>query len=298
MERPPKNLLLARHGRADGNEMRSLLEAGREDLLTDALLARNMEDHPLTRLGENQADRTGNYLAQCILRFGHIAIDHYITSPHVRTRQTAGHIGKSIEAYFDERQKIGVKNPITSPIVWEVDRRLREQQWTGNLDRSAPPDRTSPLYSLRNHVESRIDTAERYRLFLESRKQQLAGKTALLVVHGHLMAAAQVVHECEGMPDSEAWEVSEARSIANCNIIHYTSEEPETGEQTDRIRWVRAIVPHEFRGGSNFGWREIEYPKVYSSDDLLAQTAQYERLIAEEHCGLEPIGASQDALLS
>ncbi len=78
---------------------------------------------------------------------------------------------------------------------------------------------------------------------------------------------------------NEEWEAMDgdpSEKIHNCQVVHYTRLEPETGEQADYMRWMRSVNA----GGGETGagiWRESSR-KLLSNDELLRQVEQLPRL--------------------
>lgn len=269
MEHPaPEHLLLVRHGRSEVNELQTLFEEGENQELLVALTQRHSEEHILTPEGRWHAQSAGQWLVRQLIEVEGIVPTEFFSSPLHRPMQTAGIIGTEIETRTAQA------------IKWHIDRLLREQQ-IGAKGQIEIVDHSHPLYARDLLGESTADAITRFELFMHQRKQQLAGKVGLLVVHGHLIGAAHIALEQRGHTDQAAYEAFKSRSIANCNIVHYTSVNPVTQEPTDRLQWVRGIVPYETEKGSHFAWTHIPAAPTFSSADLLDHCSQYEPLLPE-----------------
>jgi len=60
--------------------------------------------------------------------------------------------------------------------------------------------------------------------------------------------------------------------VHNCEIMHYTRRNPESGTIGDHANWMRRIRPNESPVWKT-GWQKIERPK-YSNAELLDIVAQ------------------------
>lgn len=279
MNRHPEHLLLARHGRAEHNEIKKFMNDENIGQLPPEVLAREVEYHPLTAEGVEQARALGRWLSQVLVTQEGLRPNRYYVSPTARTLQTAGYASQILEA----------DHPDLS-IGWIQDRRLRETH-KGNIEQlrklpgydiSQEPQiilPTSELYRRTDGGESIYETMERWSGFRNARRHELSGAIGLVVTHGYFMGAVELAMEADGMADHEALELFHSRSPANCNIVHYSNVEPETGEVADSLRWVRAVLPYESPKGFEFNWREIGSPAVFSSAELLEAGNRYERLI-------------------
>ncbi len=275
-----KHLILARHGRADHNELKYFLNEDLIDHVPRELLEREAERQPLTDLGKMQAQALGEWVSKQLIDEEGILPDHYYVSPLPRAEQTAGYVGLAIEA----------DHPNTD-VRWVRDRNLREQQ-RGDLELSAklpgvtverPPAvmPTSWMYRRFDGGESPSEAIERWHNYRHRRVDELAGNTALIILHGALMGAIELAIEGAGLSDDEAEQLFRLQKPANCNVVHYSSVEPETGEIADRLRWVRALVPYETDDGYSFDWREIDTAAKASSAELIKSNEKYESLIPD-----------------
>ena len=282
MNRQAEHLILARHGRAEHNEVKRFLKPDTFEHLPPEVLARAVEHHPLTLEGVEQAKSLGSWLSRQLIDTDGIVPNRFFVSPTVRTMQTAGYATQVLEA---DHPDLSIK--------WTIDRNLRETH-KGNLeqlrklpdyDASTEPLTMLPASDLYRKVddgESIFDTMRRWEVFRETREAQLSGQIGLVVTHGYFMGAVELAMEADGMHDQEAMELFSARSPGNCNVVHYSNVEPETGEVADSLRWVRAAMPYETSKGFSFDWREIGSPAVYSSAELLTTANQFERLISPD----------------
>lgn len=279
MTRHAEHLILARHGRAEHNEIKHFMTEERLASLPEAVLAREVDHHPLTEEGVEQAKALGAWVADHLIAQEGTVPNRFYVSPTTRTMQTAGYTGLAIEAAHP-----------SVPVQWIRDRNLRETH-RGNIeqlrrlpgyDRSAEPQLILPpneLYRREDGGESLQETIERWNAFRQQRRLELSGSIGLIVTHGYFMGGVELAMEADGMDDADALALFHERSPANCNVVQYTNVEPETGDVADAIRWVRAVVPYETDKGFSFEWREIGRTCVSSSAELIEAGNRYERLI-------------------
>lgn len=264
----PRDLVFVRHGESEGNVARRSERNGDSRLFTPEFRATPGHRWNLTGHGRQQAGCAGEFILQ---RFGQDAFDRYYFSPYARPRQTAAYLGR-----------------IASPhALWSMDRRLRERDW-GDLDNmpfqeyaarypeNAARKNSASLYWAPVGGESIADVSNRFRDFLDTLHRECSGKRVLVVCHGEKMWIARLV--LEYMSD-EAWTASESdktQRIANADVLHYTSVNPETGDSDKHLHWVShshtwtrdadgGIVP-AYQPGP---WQYFEKP-LYSNEQLLA----------------------------
>lgn len=275
----PQDLILIRHGRSEANELKHFFNPDRSHFITDEILDRHAEVHPLTAAGIDQAKAVGNWIATELMIVERVIPTRFYTSPLVRTEQTAGHLGMAIEAHHPDMQ-----------IEWVRDRNLREQQ-RGDIERmsslpgfdSKQAERiispTADIYRRSEGGESLYDTIERWETFRTRRVKELAGHVGIIVTHGYFMGAVQLAMEHNGTHDYHAWQQFDDRSVGNGNILHYSRRDPETGELADEIRWVRAIMPYDTEHGIRFDWREIAVTERPTSQQLVEANERFNQLL-------------------
>ncbi len=282
MTHKPEHLILARHGRAEHNEIKRYMNDAMYDSLPPEVLEREVEHHPLTPEGILQAKALGHWIAKTLIEVEGLAPNRFYVSPTARTMQTAGYASRVIEAH-----QPGLK------MRWVQDRNLRETH-KGNLeqlrrlpdyDPSGEPRvilPTSELYRRTDGGESIYETMTRWDMFRHKRREELSGAVGLKVTHGYFMGAVELAMEAEGINDHDALELFKDRSPDNCNVVHYTNVEPETGEVADTLRWVRAVVPYQTSKGYTFDWKDIGPPTAFSSDQLLEAGNRYDQLLEHD----------------
>lgn len=132
--------------------------------------------------------------------------------------------------------------------LWQGDTRLNErnrgevrglkaEQHRQRYPASYQQMQTDPLHWLPPGGESILDVAERWRSFYHDIKDM---ESALIVGHRDQMWAA--MQPLEHLSESELLAVN-TDDIHNAQIIHYTSLDPETGQETGQLQWKRSIDP-------------------------------------------------------
>lgn len=266
----PIDLVLVRHGESEGNLAKDRAEAGDTEGFTQEFLDRHSSQFRLTSSGVAQAQAAGAWLkANGFARF-----DRYYASEYVRAFETAGHLG--LDLLPDQR--------------WFLDFFLRERDY-GQFDVMPYADRGKKFPGHVKHKErdgffwkppsgeSMADVALRLGRLLDTLHRECSDKRVVVVCHGETMWAMRV--RLERMTQSRFAQLdgSEAAHdrIHNCQIIHYTRRDPETGAMGRRYDWMRSICPWNEKLSSNV-WTRIERP-VYTNQDLLALAESKTRLI-------------------
>jgi broad specificity phosphatase PhoE len=251
----PNNIIFVRHGHSEGNLATELEKRGDDSMFTPDFRERPGHRWKLTPDGEQQARTAGEWIKT---NFGTDFFRYYV-STYIRTRQTAG--------------LLNLPNA-----QWMMDRRFREREW-GDID-SLPlkefklkyPDneqskRINGLYWRPPGGESIADVGMRVRSVLETFSRECEGQDVLVVTHGEFMWAIRAY--VEYMTDEE-WVKADkvpSQKIHNTQIFHYSRIDPETGQQSIHLKWVRRICPSV--KGSDTGWIKIT-PRKYTNEQLLA----------------------------
>jgi NAD+ kinase len=256
----PVDLVLLRHGQSEGNAARRRSETGDHSAFTPEFLARHSAAFRLTEKGRAQAAATGEWIRRNCFQDG-AGFDRYITSEYIRAMETS--------ALLD-----------LPGAEWFTDFYLTERDW-GDLEHCPLPERESKFgAALRRRIgepffwkppngESFAELCLRIDRFLHTLHRECAGKRVLAVCHGEVMRGFQV--RIERMSQSRFRQVvlspRDEDRIHNCQIIHYTRRDPETGALVPHADWVRCVRPAEVPFWTT-GWRRISRPR-YSNQDLL-----------------------------
>lgn len=240
----PLNLYVIRHGQSEANVIIEAGKRGDMSLFTEENVTVPDRSWRLTPTGVEQARAIGEWV-----RGEQPAFDRYITSPFIRTRETAGNLGLP-----DAR--------------WQEMRVVRERSWgeisTMGMDafeeqypNNAMFKRTDPLYWRPPAGESIADVAEnRVHNLLSNLRRDSAGEgvqdAVVVVSHGDFMGALRLC--VEDLTDERYLEMERDKTgtIRNCQCLHYTRKDPRTGRISDRLSWGRVAVPV---ADGNGGWK-------------------------------------------
>ncbi|ELR21178.1 phosphoglycerate mutase family domain containing protein [Acanthamoeba castellanii str. Neff] len=204
---------------------------------------RHTSKYRLTDLGRKQASLAGDYIRKYISK----KFDRYYCSEYIRAMETASLLG------LDGAQ-------------WFCDFYLRERD-KGLL---------GGVSDLQRKEE------EHYRSVMAHQERGMtscSGFKVVMVCHGNIMRAFRV--RIERMSQRKFRENEESTDdrdkIWNCQIIHYTRRDPETGIVAPNFYWVRSICPWDTSLSWNV-WQPIHRP-TYSNEDLAAEVGLVPQLI-------------------
>ncbi len=267
----PLHLMIVRHGRSEQNEAKDAAEHGDPSHYTPEFIARNSLKVRLTDEGREQAIAAGEWLRAN--GFSHF--DRYEVSEAVRAKETAALLG-------------------LPEALWRKELYLREMEY-GKYDAYLPDD-NDPRYVATMQVRRERDgylwrptNGESLAGLSESRlgrwtdmlHRECGDMRVIAVCHGGVMRALRVRYERMSLQDYDAWEAAEDKDpserIANCQILHYTRQDPETGLVRPSFGWVRSICPWDEKR-SWPGWRKIVRRK-YTNEELLAEVQAQPRLV-------------------
>ena len=263
----PINLVLVRHGESEGNVAVEHSKKGDSSLFTDVFKQRHSSEWRLSDTGVKQAICAGKWIKKNIPFTG----DDFYTSAYLRARETA--------ALLD-----------LPGAQWKIDDKLRERD-RGAMDvlshdergaykKEIERKRLDPFHYRFPSGESIADTVMRMRNgFMSTAHRQLSDKNVFCVCHGEVMWAFRF--PLEYMLPEEYNELDRSKHphhhIHNCQIIWYSRQNPENGQLSPTIRWVRSVCPWDMALSSN-DWHEI-IPRKYTNAQLLAQVKQTPRII-------------------
>jgi NAD+ kinase len=239
----PLDLVLVRHGESEGNVAFGHSRRGDSRHFTPEFLSRHSSRWRLTPRGEEQARAAGDWLRRHVSH----AFDRYYTSEYLRSIETAALMG------FDDA-------------TWFCEFYLRERDW-GVFD----------LMSFQERRERYADDMRRRELdtfFWAPPNGESMATLCLRIV----MWAFRV--RLERMSQERYRELDQSREAAvklhNCQVLHYTRRDPESGATSPHLDWVRSVCPW---GASlcDPSWQRI-HRRSYSSAELLAVARRIERL--------------------
>lgn len=263
----PIDLILVRHGESEGNAANKRDRAGDSSLMSSKHLTRHNSEWRLTDAGRKQAKAAGEWIRKNIPG----KFDMYLVSPYARAKETAG-LMKLIDA------------------KWEVDPYLVERD-NGDLDgltseekkrtyhRSLAVRALNEFYWRPPNGETRLDAGLRWDRILQSLQMKHSDHRVIIVAHETLIEAALIRRLHLTVEDFCKWkeENDPKTKIHNCQIIHFTRRNPETGEVIPSVRWYRSICPWNIKISPG-KWQEIE-KKLFTNNDLLESIEKLPRII-------------------
>lgn len=265
----PHDFVLVRHGQSEGNAANARSRKGDNRDFNELYTNRHSSQWRLTDQGREQAHLAGLWIMK------NIGTDffRYYASEYLRAMETA--------ALLDMPNA-----------NWYVDFYLRERDW-GSLDLMTDESRRQKFadelsrreidsfYWCPPGGESMAHLCRRIDRILGTMHRECANKKVIIVCHGEVMWAFRV--RLERMLQSRFKELDSSKHpfdhIHNCQVLHYTRVNPETGEISPHMNWMRSVCPSDLSLSRN-EWEKIERRK-FNNDDLLAEVLKYPRLIAE-----------------
>lgn len=269
----PNHLVLVRHGLSEGNFARDRAKEGDPSYFDNGFRERPGHEWRLMPEGVEQARRAGLWIQENIIAtYGLPGFDRYFFSPHRRTRETAANLE-------------------LPDAEWRLNRMLRERSWGEIEDLSreehkeiyprnyawqqrdkmnwAPPGGESVVQISDGRVREFFDTLHRDH-------DQKEVNSAIAVTHGEWIWGARLALEYMSNEDWETADDDPYEKIHNCQVVHYTRVDPESGEMASYLKWMRSVKAGEGEQGPGV-WRESARA-VLSNEELLSQAEQLPRL--------------------
>jgi broad specificity phosphatase PhoE len=264
----PEDLYLVRHGESEGNLVNARSRQGDDSLFTPEHLGRHSFEWHLTDRGIEQAKAAGAFLR----REARLPFDVCLTSEYVRAMETAAYLG--------------IPDAQWHPYLYLRERSLGEletlphHEKTERFGVSLEMRKRYPYLWRARQGEAFEDLSLKWDRIQQILHRKYAMQRALIVTHeGVLWEARHLIerlpiHEMDRLLGSD----NPQDRIHNCQIIHYTRRDPETGRLSEHLDWVRSLCPWDMSLSSN-EWQRIER-KVYSNAELLEMASRYPRLFA------------------
>jgi broad specificity phosphatase PhoE len=264
----PNNLVLIRHGQSEANLMQKASKEGDSSFYTEENMLYTDSSWRLTELGVLQAEAAGRWISENIGNH----FDRYVTSPFIRTRETAAHLNLP-NARWQENRIIRERS-------WGEINAMSRQKFAEDYPFNEIFKNKDPLYWKPPAGESIADVAEnRVTNLLSSLHRENSGQNVLLVSHGEFIRAVRLVLERWSDEDFFDFEFDEDYKIHNCMIFHYTRVDPETGEVSSKIRWLKTAYPRMTESGSmemvESDW--LNFDKRYLSNKQLLELAEAQK---------------------
>ena len=268
----PINLFLVRHGESEGNIANRFSYNGDASAFTEQFKSRPISDWRLTDKGIMQAKAAGAWL-YCNVISDLLPFDRLYTSYYVRAMETS--------IYLDLEGD------------WFPEVYLRERGW-GELDNMSMQERNEKYATemkRRKHDgifwapaggESLADVCLRADRVLTTWHREASNLDLLATCHGEMMRGFEL--RIERPPLDRFVEKinsdNEHDKIHNCQIIHYTRRNPETGDLAPYVTHVRSVCPWDLTKSSN-DWRPIVRQR-YTKDFLIDFVNKHPRMLGSD----------------
>jgi NAD+ kinase len=265
----PLDLVFVRHGQSEGNAAKRLSEKG-DDTGYALLKERHNRSYRLSKKGQGQATIAGKWLREEFFADGE-GFDRYITSEYTRAMETS--------ALLD-----------LPNATWYRNFYLTERDW-GELDsfpEGAKEERFGDVLRMRSiepffwrppNGESFAELCLRLDRVLQTLHRECSDMRVIVVCHAEVMLAFRVLIERMSQQRFKELRLSSNKEdkIHNCEVLHYTRRDPQTGAIADHANWMRRVRPNESPVWDT-GWQKIERPR-YSNEDLLNIVAESPNVI-------------------
>jgi NAD+ kinase len=254
----PLDLVLVRHGESEGNVAFDLSRQGDPRHFTEEFMARHGSQWRLTIKGVEQAECAGAWLRQYLAP----NFDRYYTSEYLRSMETAAHLGFTdaqwlCEFYLRERD-------------WGIFSSMSHQERRQHYGEDLKRRKLDAFFWAPPNGESMADLCLRIDRILDTLHRECSDKRVLIVSHGEVMWAFRV--RLERMSQARYRELDSSPDprlkIHNCQILHYTRRDPQSGLVAPRLNWMRSICPTD-SSLCDPAWEPI-HRRMYSSAELLA----------------------------
>lgn len=258
----PLRLVLIRHGESEANLVSRAVKRGSLPGFPQKFIETPDREFRLSALGREQALLTGPWLARQYPR----GFDVIYASDHIRARETAALVCKS--AGWEKA-------------LIRIDPQLGERPWGrfAELEKSEREEilalrRRDPLHAPMPEGELLLQTRLRTRLLLERAAREFGGQRVLVFSHGEYIEAiwAETAHMTT--EEQARFFEDEAGKIRNCQVVEFSSEDPENTQSDGKLRWVRSSCPSN---GGDGDWRAIT-PRRFTPDELLRLVESYPHL--------------------
>jgi len=234
---------------------------------------RHTSKYRLTDLGRQQAVVAGKWIKENIGS----NFDKYLCSEYARARETAGLLGLpgakwDIEFYLRERDR-GVLQHLSKK---EVSSTYAEELKRSELDQ---------FYWAAPGGESIANSCLRCDRVMSHLSQKCSGFKVIIVCHGNIMLAFKI--RLERMKQSSFHKLlsDPSQKLYNCQIVHYTRRNPETGEVHPSYNWVRSVCPWD-DSLTKPEWKTIQ-PLTFTNEQLLASVENIQQIVNNPKYELE-----------
>ena len=263
----PLDLVLVRHGESEGNAANRRSRRGNHKEFTDEFSSRHSQSFRLTDKGIQQAKITGAWLRDELK----MTFDRHYCSEYLRAMETAGLLdipdsGWYPNSYLRERD-------------WGDLDNMRDDARAGRFAEALEKRKVDSYFWSPPNGESMAHLCLRIDRVLDTLHRECSDKRVIIVCHGEVMWAFRV--RLERMMQDRWQELDNSKKpfdkIHNCQILHYTRQNPKTDRRAPHANWMRSVNPGDLSKSSNI-WMPIVRPKL-SSAELLTYVERQERMV-------------------
>jgi broad specificity phosphatase PhoE len=264
----PEDLLIVRHGKSEGNLVNEHSRQGDNALLTPEHINRHESEWHLVEEGVCQARAAGELIRR---EFSGL-LDFHLVSEYVRALETAAHLGLRdarwyVEPYLRERGFGDMEGLSHAEKAEQHGERLRRR------DRN-------PYWWRAINGESLDDLALKWDRVQQILHRKYSMQRGVVVAHEGVLWVARLRIERLTVTELNRLLTSTDPKdrFHNGHVLHYTRRNPETGQLSAHLDWVRSICPWDMSRSTN-EWRKIER-RTFTSEELLEMAARVPRVHA------------------
>lgn len=244
----PLNFVLVRHGESEGNLANRRSRRGDNSSYTQEFRDRPESQWRLTKKGISEAKIAGEWVRKEIRP----TFDRYYVSEFFRAFETAYNLGFPPDA------------------IWYPDYYLRERSW-GEMGVMTQDEReekfaahlrqreVDSLFWTPPNGESLAQASLRTDRFLDTMHRECSKMSVCVVCHGETMWTGRIRIERLAHDTFRRLYLSKSphNQIHNCQVIHYTRIDPDSGQVSEHLDWMRSVNPIDLSSSSN-EWQKIE----------------------------------------
>jgi len=270
----PRRLIFVRHGQSEGNIL--------ED---NADLAQRLKEVPnseyrLTALGVSQAEQTGVWLQNYFQTLREaMNQDENLEEALAAELEWFGYCSSFVRA-------IETMGHLHLGLRWKPNAGLIERNWAQYQEVSAEErkrfkerKRRDPLYAKMFSSQAIGELRESTYTFFTMLHREHGEHNVIAVCHGERMLMVRYL--LERMTEEQFRELVRSRHIGdkiqNTQVLEYTRQNPETGELSGKLDWMRSFCPWALRE-KDLRWKKI-VRATFSDAEALEYAARHERYL-------------------
>lgn len=223
----PKHLVLIRHGQSDGDLRRAMPAQP-----SSYELKKHPHDEEQTDLGRLQSYAAGQYILKYVLgKYGIQAFDLMLTSPLIRTRQSAD--STELEGEWVTDNRLTERN---RGLIQGMTKKQHAEEYPGSFrDMTRHPFHWTP-----EGGESILRVSHRFAESIDEFKKSKMD-SVVMMVHRDIMWAS---HATLDHTPFEKLDKMDTNFIGNGHIFHLTNVNPQSGEpEGEDLVWKRSVCP-------------------------------------------------------